>query len=312
MLLFFVIGLAILGVFFIKQGFSSLSSPIPPVNASKVEEHFVKNIWFPKVDKSHIYSDAPQISGKSALIVNFDTGEVIYDKSSKSRLPGASTVKIMTALVAIEHAKLNDKFVVSAKAAEIGEDSMGLVADEKLSVENLLYGLMLPSGNDAAVSLAEGVGKTEHSFVAIMNSRANEIGLTDTKYINASGLDVDGEEQYTSAYDLATLSHYTWLNYPDFSRVASTYHISIDENADHKAFDLYNETNLLTTYPGVRGIKPGFTWSAGYCLVTYAENKGVKLLAVIMGSENRRLEMKELLDYGFGKYGIKVAHPALD
>ena len=145
-----------------------------------------------------------------------------------------------------------------------------------------------------------------------MNRTAGDMGLSDTKFVNASGLDDDGKIQYTTAFDLATITRYTWGKHSVFRKIASTYYRPIDANYGHKAFELYNDTNLLTTYPGVRGIKPGFTWDAGWCLVTYAENGGKKLLAVILGSENRRGEMIALLDYGFFKSGIKIDRPELE
>lgn len=145
-----------------------------------------------------------------------------------------------------------------------------------------------------------------------MNKKTVELGLSNTKFINASGLDVDGQEQYSSAQDLAIISRYLWENYPVFRQISSTVHKYIEATSTHKDFDLYNDTNLLTTYPGVKGIKPGFTWEAGLCLVTYAENNGKKLIGVVLGSSDRRGEMKNLLDLGFNSYGIQVSHPALD
>ena len=245
-------------------------------------------------------------------MVDPDSGEVIYQKDAKARLPVASVVKIMTALVALERGQLSDVYTVSEKASKVGENSMSLTAGEKLTLEELLYGLMLVSGNDAAVTIAEGVAQSEEKFVELMNEQAKRLGIGDTKFVNASGLDDDNKPQYSTAYDMAVITRFLWENYPVIRMITSTYHKYIEANSTHKAFDLYNDTNLLTTYPGVRGIKPGFTWEAGLCLVTYAENNGKRLLAVILGSDDRRGEMKELLDYGFGYYGIKVNHPALD
>lgn len=144
-----------------------------------------------------------------------------------------------------------------------------------------------------------------------MNRKAKELGMQDTKFVNASGLDVDGEVQYSTARDLAILAHYVWEKHPQFRKVSSTPEIYFEASSKHKAFQLYNQTNLLTTYPGVKGIKPGFTWEAGYCLVTYAENDGKKLIGVILNSQDRRHEMREMLDYGFSKYGIRIEHPDL-
>lgn len=302
------------GFFFLrnKNVTAIINSPIPKVNATIKEKSYPKNEWFPQKDNFVLGTSTLNLSAKSAILVDFDTKKIIYEKNPGQRLPIASTVKIMTALVALENADLSDEYVVSEKGAKVGENSMGLVAGEKLSLGDLLYGLMLVSGNDAAVAIAEGISGNEDAFVELMNRRTKDLGLGDTKFINSSGLDVDGQEQYSTAYDLAVISQYVWKNYSYFGEVSSTVQKYIESTGDHKDFDLYNDTNLLTTYPGVKGIKPGFTWEAGLCLVSYAENDGKRLLAVILGSDDRRGEMKELLDYGFNSFGIKVSHPALD
>lgn len=287
-------------------------SPTSKVYGTNTEVKVI-NDWFPKtISKTLANKTAPDTTARSGILVNFDTAETLFAREEKLRLPAASTIKIMTALLVLEKYKTSDLFTVSENATRTGEDSMGLSIGEKLTVKELLYGLMLPSGNDAAVAIAENVVGTEDAFVTQMNDKAKALGMKDTKFINASGLDVDEEKQYTTAYDLAVLAHYIWKNYPVFREITSTDYIFIEYTNTHKAYELYNDTNLLTTYPGVKGIKPGFTWEAGYCLVTYAENDGKKLIGVLLGSANRRMEMKELLDYGFGHYGISVEHPALD
>lgn len=302
----FLFGLAILAFGIFNRNVVSHDSPI---SSGVLEEKVtVANNWFPKLDSDITPFD---ISAQSAVLVNYETGEIIYSKRSKDRLPAASTIKMMTALIALDSAKLTDVYTVSKKAAEIGEDTMGLTEGERVKVGDLLYGLMLPSGNDAAVTLAEGVAGSEDAFVSLMNKKVKGLGISGTKFINASGLDVDGEPQYSTAYDLAVIARYVWDKYPAFRKVAATDYIFIDRATGHKAYELYNDTNLLTTYPGVRGIKPGFTWEAGYCLVTYAENDGVKLIGVLLNSGDRRGEMTRLLDYGFSKYGVKVEHPQL-
>lgn len=304
----FFLGLVILlfGVF--NENVVSVVSP----GGEKIEsiDTVVVNKWFPKID-TVAEQNQIEVEAQSAILIDYDTGEVILEKNAKVRMPVASTVKIMTALLALEQKKLTDKFTVSAKAATVGEDSMGLIEGEVVTFGNLLYGLMLPSGNDAAVTIAEGVAGTEDEFVLLMNKKSQVLGVLDTKFINASGLDVDGELQYSTAYDLATIAHFTWENYKEFRKVSATDRKFIEATNTHKAFDLYNDTNLLTTYPGVRGIKPGFTWEAGYCLVTYAENDGKRLIGVVLNSPNRRGDMVRLLDFGFGQYGIKIEHPQL-
>ena len=297
------------GFLFFKKDAVSPESPVPDVYGTSKSN--ISNDWFPK-SKNSKNADFLNLSAKSAILLDYDSGEVIYAKNPLEKLPAASTIKIMTALVALENSKLSDNFVISEKAAKVGENSMGLTQGEKLTLEELLYGSMLVSGNDAAVAIAEGVAQNEENFVEKMNWTAGEMGLSDTKFVNASGLDDDGKIQYTTAFDLVTIAHYTWEKYPVFRKIVSTYYHLVEANKTHKAYELYNDTNLLTTYPGVKGIKPGFTWDAGWCLVTYAENGNKKLLAVILGSEDRRGEMITLLDYGFAKFGIKVDHPGLD
>lgn len=311
---FFIFGLVFIGGIAVYNDgkLPSITSPIPKVYGVKSAEEKVENKWFPEEDQLRSSDFDLNISARSALLVDFETGEVLFAKNPKGRQAVASTVKIMAALVALEKAKLSDVFTVSEKASKVGENSMILTSGEKLTFEELLYGMMLVSGNDAAVAIAENVSGSEEKFVEEMNQTTKSLGLGDTRFVNASGLDEDDRSQYSTAYDLAVISRYLWEKHPEIEDFTSTYHKYIESTGEHKDFELFNDTNLLTTYPGVKGIKPGFTWEAGLCLVTYAENGGKRLMAVILGSENRRMEMKELLDYGFNHYGIKVDHPALD
>mgnify|MGYP001592427860 CR=1 FL=1 len=313
---FIFVVLILTGGYFFLQSKKDIDSKSDGVFGSTTKEvkHFPDNNWFPKIDdpKANRNINDIYLSAKSAILVNFDTGDVLYAKNVNDRLPVASTIKIMTALVALENANINDSFTVSAYAASVGENSMGLDEGERLTLNELLYGMMLVSGNDAALTIAEGIQANEHDFVNLMNERVKSLGLNNTIFVNTSGLDEDGKLQYSSAYDLATISHYIWGNYAIFRTIASTDRKFIEGTQRHKAFDLFNDTNLLTTYPGVRGIKPGFTWEAGWCLVTYAQNENKRLIGVVLGSEDRRGEMIELLDYGFAKYGIHIEHPGLD
>lgn len=309
---FLLIFLTVAGFYLLKseEGLN-FRSPIPTIFGESYEKVDIVNTWFPQGIESKNSQDI-FITGKSALVTNFETGEVLFAKNATARLPAASTIKIMTALVALENSGLDAVFTVSTTAEKIGENSMYLTAGERLTLEELLYGMMLVSGNDAAVTIAEGIAGSEGAFVSLMNQMASRLGLTDSRFVNATGLDIDEEDQYSTATDLVTISHYVWENYPEFRKIVSTPELYIEETSDHKAFLFYNDTNLLTSYPGVMGIKPGFTWQAGLCLVTIAQNKGEQLISVILGSEDRRGEMVLLLDYGFEKSGIIVDHPGLD
>lgn len=250
--------------------------------------------------------NAPEIEAPNAFVWDLSSDQIIYAKNVREKRPIASLTKIMTALVSLEHSETEQKFIVSEKAAKVGEDSMGLSAGEKLTLQDLLYGLMLPSGNDAADTIAEGVGGNVENFVSMMNEKVKLLGLQDTHFTNPSGLDGDGQH-YSTAYDMAVISAQAWKNFPTFRQIVGTYEYDIAQSEEHKSYTLYNETNLLTSYPGVVGIKPGYTPDAGLCLVTLAQNGGHRILAVLLGSNDRRGEMRSLLDYAFAVQGVTLA-----
>lgn len=244
----------------------------------------------------------PNIQAKSVLVYNLITGLVTFSKNSQERLPMASLTKIMTAIVALENKKNDDKYYVYKKDL-VGEDSMGLSENETLSLEDLIYGLLLPSGNDAAEVLADNYPAGREDFIKAMNKKAKSLGLSNTHFTNPSGLQGDGN-QYTTAYDLLVMTNYALTNFPLFKQAAATVEHIIPKTDTHKAFYLENETNLLTSYPGVKGVKTGYTPEADLCLVTYLEYDGQKIIGIILGSNNRREEMKELLDYSLKLEGI--------
>jgi len=310
----FVLGLVFLFIFarayYPKQGeiISPLSgSKSPTVLGSEAKPFFYSNnIWLPD-DKEILPSryQKPEISAKAALVVDLSTDKILYAKNDHERLSVASTLKIMTATVALERKNPNDIFTVSEKAAKTGEDFMGISAGEKYTLEELLYGLLLPSGNDAAVAIAENIAGTESEFVRLMNDKAKLLGAKDTNFVNATGLQGDSEH-YSTAYDMAIIARYAWVNFPLFRQIVGTFSYEIPYSKDHKYLYFENQTNLLRTYPGVKGIKPGFTPEAGLCLVTLAENGGHQILGVILGSNDRRGEMQMLLDYSFSTLGVKI------
>jgi D-alanyl-D-alanine carboxypeptidase len=166
-----------------------------------------------------------------------------------------------------------------------------------------MYGMMLHSGNDAAEVLANNFPGGRTAFVKAMNNKTKALGLKDTNFTNPTGLEGDGK-QYTTSYDLVVMTEYALTNFPLFDQVAATFDFNILPTDTHKAFYLENETNLLTSYPGVKGVKTGYTPEAGLCLVTYLDFGGHKIIGVILNSENRRDDMKELLDYSLKSLGI--------
>lgn len=280
----------------------TLLSPLPLTiaNHSVSKDSFY---WYPKIDK--VYDKGikkPKITSDSALSYDLTREKLLYAQNIKKRLPIASLTKIMTAIVAIENENLNHEVKIDKNAASTGENSMGLSEGEVLSLEELLYGLALPSGNDAAEAIAQGSRSGRANFVYTMNKRAEDLGLTDTHFTNPTGLEGDGE-QFSSSVDLLVMTQYALKN-PAFRKIVSTVEYRIPKNDKHKEFYLFNETNLLTSYPGVKGVKVGFTNEAGYCLVTYLEYQGHKIITVLLNSQNRRQEMKDLLDYSLKTLGV--------
>jgi D-alanyl-D-alanine carboxypeptidase len=241
-------------------------------------------------------------TAQSVLLFDLTTDKTLYERSPNARLPMASLTKIMTAIIALENPKSDDAYIVKGSDL-VGEDSMGLSPGEILTREELLYGLILPSGNDAAEVFASNFPGGRTAFIKAMNLKVQALGLTDTNYTNPSGLQGDGD-QYTTASDLLVITRYALDNFATFRRVAETFSYTIPETNSHKAYYLENETNLLTTYPGVKGVKTGYTPEAGLCLVTYLEYDDHRIVGIILNSENRRQEMKDLLDYGLTKLAI--------
>jgi serine-type D-Ala-D-Ala carboxypeptidase (penicillin-binding protein 5/6) len=230
----------------------------------------------------------PLVNAAAALVVDLDSGQTLYSLRPEDRLPPASTVKIMTALVTLRRSNLDEEVQVSAHAAGMIGSRMGLVPGEKLTVRDLLYGLLLPSGNDAAVALAEHVAGSEEAFVELMNSIAGDLGLVGTHFTSPHGMDSAGET--ASAVDLVALTRAA-LAYPAFSEIVATQVATV---AGRK---LVNTNQLLSTFPGADGIKTGTTDAAGECLVASATRDGHRLIVVLLGSQDRYGEASALLSW---------------
>ncbi|KKR77054.1 MAG: Peptidase S11 D-alanyl-D-alanine carboxypeptidase 1 [Candidatus Levybacteria bacterium GW2011_GWA2_40_8] len=282
----------------------SLKSPLP-FFLNIFDNNQVSTVDYWKPTQRNVLSYAAsnvELSAQAALIYDLTQDEELYEKNSEIRLPIASLTKIMTAVIALENKKQDDRYYVS-KSDLVGENSMGLTPGEVLTLEELLYGLILPSGNDAAEVLASSFVGGREEFVKAMNQKASSLGLENTNFTNPSGLEGDGK-QYSTASDLLVIARYAIKNFPLFREVVSAVEKEIPYTSNHKYFYLYNETNLLTSYPGVRGVKTGYTPEAGLCLVTYLDYEGHEIIGVLLGSENRRQEMKDLLDYSLRLEGI--------
>lgn len=307
-LFLFLFSVTFCSIFFVwnklgSRSYFSIASPLPDFlsqptnNQVSTLELFLPQL-FPEDTKTTIDE---KIKAKSAFVFDLTTQKTLFDKNGTKRLSMASLTKIMTAILALEHFKKGSIFIVPQEAL-VGEDSMGLSSGEKVTLEDLLYGLMLVSGNDAAEVIASHFPGGREEFVNAMNDKAKAFGLSNTHFTNPSGLQGDGV-QYTTAYDLMVMTSYALDTYPLFREVVQTVEHEIPYSQNHKYFYFENETNLLTSYPGVKGVKTGYTPEAGLCLVTYLEYKGHRLIGVILGSNNRRQEMKDLLDYSLLKLG---------
>lgn len=305
---FFIFLLFTLGIatYFIYQGpnnSKNIESPLPDFLTQKGNSEVSSlDFWLPSLF-GFFQSDKniPNLSAKSALVYDLTDSKLIYEKNSKERLPMASLTKIMTAMVAIDHKRADDRYTVYPENL-VGENTIGLSAGETMSLQELLYGVFMYSANEAAEVLAANtLGRGE--FVKAMNNKAKALGLKDTNFTNPTGLEGDGD-QYTTAYDLLVIARLAVSSYPQIVKASSTAKLYIPQTQDHYAYDMYNQTNLITSYPGVKGLKDGYTPEAGLCLVTYLDYGGHKLIGIILGSENRRQEMKDLLDYSLKTQGI--------
>ena len=299
----FIFGLTVF-YFYNSHREEDLAMPIPDKISKKTNPEVTSlDFWLPNIFGflTPDESIAPQVTAKSALVYDLTNEKVIYEKNTNMKLPMASITKLMTAIVAIDHKKKDDRYIVPAEAL-VGENTIGLSEGEIMSLEELLYGVFMYSGNDAAETIAMNTMERE-DFIKAMNDKGSAIGLENTNFTNPTGLEGDGD-QYTTAYDLLVLSKYALANYPQILKASSTAKHYLPETKDHYEYYLYSQLNLLTTYPGVKGLKDGYTPEAGWCLVTYLEYEDHKLVGIILGSEDRRNEMKQLLDYSLNSLGI--------
>lgn len=241
---------------------------------------------------------ATEVSAKGAYALELESGNCVYEKNADIKMGMASTTKIMTGILVIENLPLDKEIKISSEAVGIEGSSIYLKEGETLTVENLLYALLLESANDAAVALSIATCGSVDSFVDMMNDKAQALGLKNTHFTNPHGL--DNEEHYTTARDLALLAKYAMSN-PIFSEVVSTYKEVIPLGNDGSRV-LINHNKLLRTYSGTVGIKTGFTKKCGRCLVSCAEVEGVKIIAVTLNAPNDWEDHKMMLDLGLSQY----------
>ena len=250
------------------------------------------------------------VEGKSALLMDVETGTVLYEKNAHEKLSPASVTKVMTMLLimeAIDSGKIgwNDMVTASESAAAKGGSQIYLKVGEQMSVTDMLKSIAVSSANDCACAMAEHIAGSEAAFVEMMNQRAKELGMNDTNFVNCTGLD-DGEaavNHKTSAYDIALMSRELLKNHPDIKKFTTIWMDTVRNGA----FGLSNTNKLVRFYSGCTGLKTGFTSGAGYCLSSSAQREGMELIAVVMGCETsniRTAACKGMLDYGFANFAL--------
>lgn len=246
-----------------------------------------------QVEALEALQTSPTLLAEAVLLGDETTGQVLWEKNAHERRAVASTTKIMTALLTLERAALDEEVAISAAAASTGGNMLGLAPGERILVKDLLYGLLLNSGNDAATALAEHVAGSVAAFADLMNAKAQALGMADTHFVNPHGLDAEGH--YSTAYDLWLLTREAMKNSVFREMVAMPSQTSGDR--------MYANLNLLlTTYPGADGVKTGTSEWAGECLVASATRRGHRLIAVVLHSPDRYGDATALLDWGFAAY----------
>lgn len=247
-------------------------------------------------------NEEPKINSRAGIIYDRKSKRVIWGKAENEKRPMASTTKIMSAIVVLENANLNDVVTVSKKSAGTGGSRLGLKSGDKITVNDLLYGLLLVSGNDAAVALAEYVGGSVQGFSDKMNAKAEEFGLENTHFITPHGLDM--QEHYTTAMELAKMTDYA-LEIKKFASIVNTKSIVISINGQSKTLNNTNE--LLGNLEGVNGVKTGFTNGANRCLVTSVNREGMNIITVVLGADTKKDRTKDsvqLIEYAYKNYEI--------
>jgi D-alanyl-D-alanine carboxypeptidase (penicillin-binding protein 5/6) len=247
------------------------------------------------------------IQAKSAILMDYETGTILYEKNPQEKLPVASLAKIMTILLALEaideeKISLDETVQISEHASSMGGSQVFLHAGEILTVEALLKAIVVASGNDASVAIAEKIAGTHEAFVARMNERAKELGMMNTHFVNATGL--PAEKHYSTAYDVALMSR-ELLNHPLFFRWSTIWVDTLEESRNKT--ELTNTNRLIRFYDGADGLKTGSTQEAGYCLSATAKRGNMRLLSIVLSAPSSKIRFSEsskMMDYGFANYEV--------
>lgn len=242
----------------------------------------------------------PEINSKIAVAYDRASGRVIWGKNENKRSAMASTTKIMTAIIVLENGNLDDTVTVSSKAAWTGGSSLNLKTGDTVKLEDLLYGLLLKSGNDTAVAIAEHIGGSVEGFAELMNDKAKQLGLTDTHFVTPHGL--DDPEHYTTAKELAIITDYAMGN-GKFAKIVGTKTAVVKINGNSR--EILNTNELLGVAKGVNGVKTGFTNNAGRCLVTSINRNGWEIIVVVLRADTKKYRASDsikIIEYIYKNY----------
>ena len=255
----------------------------------------INNIKEETIQTTNSLDATPKLNSRVALVYDRASGKVLYEKNGDKQTPMASTTKIMTAIVVVENSNLKETVTINAKAAGTGGSRLGLKKNDKITVGDLLYGLMLKSGNDAAVALAVHIGGSIEGFANMMNEKAEELGLVNTHFVVPHGLDMEGH--YTTAYELAKITDYA-LRIKKIKNIVGTKQYTVTINGYTKTISNTNE--LLGNLNGVYGVKTGFTNGAGRCLVTSCKRGELDIITVVIGADTKKYRTSDsiqLIEY---------------
>ena len=269
------------------------------VLADDENEEIIENISS-LVEVSSDIIKRPSINSRAAIVYDRISGSILFGKNENEKRKMASTTKIMTAIIVLENSNLDDIATISTKAAGIGGSRLGLHPNDKISIRDLLYGLLLCSGNDAAVALAEYVGGDLPGFATLMNNKCNSLNLTSTHFITPHGLDDD--DHFTTAYELAIITNYALQN-ETFRKFVGTKQYTVSINGNYK--NLSNTNELLENLNGVYGVKTGFTNGANRCLVTSVKRDNMDLICIVLGADTKKDRTKDsiqLIEYVFKNF----------
>ena len=278
----------------------TVSSLVSTVCADDVDNEVENDIENQIVEASAQVQNFPNINSRRYAVFDRTSKQVLFGKNENIKGAMASTTKMMTAIIVLENANLEEEVQVSAKSAGTGGSRLGLKTGDKITINNLLYGLMLRSGNDAAIALAESVGGSVSGFADMMNEKAKELNLTSTHFVTPHGL--DNSEHYTTAVELAKIADYAMEN-EMFCKIVGTKIATIYINGYEK--QIANTNELLGNLNGVVGIKTGFTNNAGRCLVTETRRDNMDIIVVVLGADTKKFRTQDsvkLIEYTYSNY----------